>query len=113
MSKGNEKIANDDDELEFLPNLLKEPIFDPRIHLEVVGHTTFGDSARKMSLEASTSSREYESDNIDIEETFSTEQTFSESQGRNSGRDGGEKSSQKKVRPKKKRKLSSKILTDN
>lgn len=66
-----------------------------------------------MSLKASTSSREFESNNIDIDEAFSTEQTFSESQERNSGRDGGEKSSQKKVRPKKKRKLSNKILTDN
>lgn len=32
-----------------------------------------------MSLKASTSSREYELDNINIDEAFSTEQTFSES----------------------------------
>ncbi|KAK9177268.1 hypothetical protein WN944_029287 [Citrus x changshan-huyou] len=37
-----------------------------------------------MSLKASTSSREFESNNIDIDEAFSTEQTFSESQERNS-----------------------------
>lgn len=58
-----------------------------------------------MSLKASTSFKEYESDNIDIDEAFSTEQTFSESQERISGRDGGEKSSQKKSSTKEEKKI--------
>ncbi len=57
MSKGKEKVIEiDDDKLNFLPGLLTEPIFDPRISLEPVGHSSVRSSARRMSPEVSTSS---------------------------------------------------------
>lgn len=59
--KGKEKIVDVNNELQFLPNLLKEPIFNPKIPLEIVGNTSVGDNAKRMSREASTSSKENES----------------------------------------------------
>lgn len=59
--KGKEKIVDVNDELQFLPNLLKEPIFNPKIPLEIVGNTSVRDNGRRMSPEALTSSKENES----------------------------------------------------
>ena len=49
MSKGKEKVVVvDNDDLDFLPSLLTDPAFDPRIPLELI-RSSVGTSARRMS----------------------------------------------------------------
>lgn len=68
MSKGKEKVIEIDsgDELEFLPNMLKGPIFDPQILLESVGPSSAKDEPRRMTPKASTSSSDSDSNSTDI-----------------------------------------------
>ena len=74
MSKGKEKVIEvDDDELDFLPSLLVNPAFDPRIPLEPI-RPSIRTSARRMSPEATTS-------NSDDDESFGSEDTLSEDPG--------------------------------
>ncbi|KAL9423485.1 hypothetical protein AB3S75_035554 [Citrus x aurantiifolia] len=56
MSKGKEKVIEvDDDELDFLPSLLTDPAFDPRIPLEPI-RSSVGTSARRMSPQTTSTS---------------------------------------------------------
>lgn len=74
MSKGKEKVIEiDDDELDFLVDLLMKPIFDPRILLETVGHSSVTSSVGRMSPEIFTSS-----DKSSENESSSSEETLSE-----------------------------------
>ena len=105
MSKGKEKeIKIDDDELDFLPGLLTEPIFDPRIPLELVGHSSVRSSARRMSPEVSTSSSKSNND-----ESSSSEETLSGYPDE----EFGKASSLKVVRPTKRRKLGGRTPAEN
>ncbi|KAL9459101.1 hypothetical protein AB3S75_002481 [Citrus x aurantiifolia] len=56
MSKGKEKVVEiDEDELDFLPSLLTDPVFDPGIPLEPV-RSSVGTSARRMSPQTTSTS---------------------------------------------------------
>ncbi|KAL9460182.1 hypothetical protein AB3S75_003396 [Citrus x aurantiifolia] len=80
MPKGKEKMIEvDDDELDFLPSLLIDPAFDPRIPLEPI-RSSVGTSARRMSPEPTTSPS-----NSDDDESSGLEDTLSEDPGDDSG----------------------------
>ena len=56
MSKGKEKVIEvDDDELDFLPSLLIDLVFDPRIPLAPI-RSSIGASVRRMSPQTTSSS---------------------------------------------------------
>ncbi|KAL9450689.1 hypothetical protein AB3S75_012424 [Citrus x aurantiifolia] len=102
MSKGKEKVVEvDDDELDFLPTLLADLTFDPGIPLEPI-RPNIGTSVRRMSPEATTS-------NSDDNGSSGSEDTLSEDSGRNSG----EVSSPEVSRPKKKRKIGGRALSEH
>ena len=105
MSKGKEKVIEiDDDELDFLSNLLAEPAFDPRIPLEPVRPSSVRSSARRMSPEVTT----WPSNSND-EGSFGLEETISE----HPSEESGEASSPEIARPQKKRKLSGRTLAEH
>ena len=80
MSKGKEKLVEvDDDELDFLPSLLTDSAFDPRIPLEPI-RSSVGSSARRMSPQTTFSSRD-----SDEEGSSGSENTLSEGRGDDSG----------------------------
>ena len=96
MLKGKEKVIEvDDDELDFLPGLLADLAFDPRIPLELI-RSSVRTSARRMSPDVTTSPN-----NSDDEESSDSEDILSE----NPGEDSSEVSSPRVSRPEKKRKL--------
>ncbi|KAL9436512.1 hypothetical protein AB3S75_022543 [Citrus x aurantiifolia] len=96
MSKGKEKIIEvNDNKLDFLPGLLADPAFDPRIPLEPI-RSSVGTSVRRMFPEVTTSPS-----NNDDEGSSGSEDTLSE----DPGEDFGEVSSPGVSRPEKKRKL--------
>ncbi|KAL9437986.1 hypothetical protein AB3S75_023785 [Citrus x aurantiifolia] len=105
MSKDKEKVIEiDDDELDFLPNLLAEPAFDPKIPLELVRPSSIRSSARRMSSEVTTSPS-----NSNDEGSSSSKETISE----NPGEESGEASSLKIARLEKTRKLSNRTLIEH
>lgn len=72
-SRGKEKVIEVDsgDKLEFLPNMLREPIFNPQI-------LSSRDEPRTMTPEASTSSSNSNLDGSNTRWTFNTKQTISD-----------------------------------
>ena len=105
MSKGKEKVIEvEDDELDFLPGLLAEPAFDPRILLEPIRSANVGTNARSMSPEVTTSPN-----NNDDEGSFGSKDALSE----DIGEDSGEVSSPGAARPEKNRKLGGRALTEH
>ena len=102
MSKGKEKVIEvDDDELDFLPGLLTDPAFDPRIPLEPIS-SSIGTSARRMSPEATTS-------NSDDEGSSGSDDTLRE----DPGEDSSEVSSPGVSRPEKNRNLGGRALAEH
>ncbi|XP_024047971.1 uncharacterized protein LOC112101545 [Citrus clementina] len=102
MSKGKKKVIEvDDDELDFLPSLLADPTFDPGIPLEPI-RPSIGTSARRNSPEATTL-------NSDDDGSSGSEDTLSEDPGGNSGK----VSSPEVSRPKKKRKIGGRALSEH
>ena len=102
MSKGKEKVIEvDDDELDFLPGLLADPAFDPRIPLKPI-RRNIRTSARRMSPEATTS-------NSDGDESSCSEDTLS----KDPGEDSGEASSPEVSRLEKKKNLGGRALAEN
>ncbi|KDO40712.1 hypothetical protein CISIN_1g048555mg [Citrus sinensis] len=102
MSKGKEKVIEvNDDELDFLPSLLVDPAFDPRIPLEPI-RPSIGTSARRISPEATIS-------NSDDDESFGLEDTLSE----DPGEDSVEVSSLGVSRPERKSNLRGRALAEN
>ena len=102
MSKGKEKVTEvGDDELDFLSGLLTNPAFDPGIPLELI-RSSLGNSARRMSLEATTS-------NNDDDGSSGSEDTLSE----DPGEDSGEASSPGVSQPERKRNLGGRALIEN
>ncbi|GAY61975.1 hypothetical protein CUMW_214210 [Citrus unshiu] len=99
MSKGKEKVIEiDDDELDFLPSLLANYAFDPRIPLEPI-RSSVGTSARRMSPQITSSTS-----NSGDEGSSGSEDTLSVDQGE----DSGEMSSPGTSRPDKKSKIGGK-----
>ena len=75
MSKGKEKVIEiDEDELDFLPNVLADLAFDLGVPLEPF-RCSVGNSARRMSPQITSSTG-----NSDSEGTYSLEDTLSEDQ---------------------------------
>ena len=93
-------IEVDDDELDFLPGLLADSAFDPRIPLEPI-RSSVGTSARRMSPEVTSSPN-----NSNDEGSSSSEGTLSE----DPGEDSGKVSSPGVSRPRKKKKLGGRAL---
>ena len=105
MSKGKENVIEiDDDELDFLPDLLTEPAFNPRISLEPVRPSSVKNSAMRMSPEVTTSPS-----NSNDEGSFGLEETISG----HPSEESGEASSPEIARPQKKRKLSGRTLAEH
>ena len=105
MSKDKEKVIEvDDDELDFLPGLLAEPAFDPRILLEPIRSANVGTSARRMSLEVTTSPS-----NSDDEGSSGSEDTL----GEDTGEDSGEVFLPGAARPEKNGKLGGRALAEH
>ncbi|XP_024043175.1 uncharacterized protein LOC112099892 [Citrus clementina] len=80
MSKGKEKVIEvDDNELDFLPSLLTDPVFDLGIPLKPI-RSSVGTSARRMSPQTTSSSG-----NSSEGECSGSENTLSEDRGGDSG----------------------------
>ena len=75
MSKGKEKVVKvDDNKLDFLPNLLTDPVFDPGIPLEPI-RSSVETSVRRMSPQTtSTSGSSGDEGSSDSENTLSEDQ---------------------------------------
>ena len=104
MSKGKEKVIEiDDDELDFLPSLLADFVFDPGIPLEPI-RSSVGTSAKRMSPQVTSSTS-----NSGDEGSSGLEATLSEDQGE----DSGEMSSPGTSRPDRKSKIESRALSEH
>ena len=104
MSKGKEKIFEiDDDELDFLPSLFADPIFDPGLPLKPI-RSSVGTSTRRMSTQTTSST------NNSGDEGFSgSEDTLSEDQGE----DAGEMSSLGTSRPDMRSRIGGRALSEH